>query len=479
MNRRPIVAIDLGAESCRVSLLRWRGDEPEITLLHRIPNSPYRDQSGSLRWPLRGILSELETGLRKAAVAAPEGIHSIAVDGWAVDYVRLGSNGKIVEEPYCYRDERTIAAKEKADQRITPEDFFVLTGVQPHRINTVYQLLADQAAMPTTAQQHQHRWLLLPEFILHWLGARPVVEYTNATHTGLLDLKTRAWSPEIFARLGLDIRLAPELVAPGTILGTVRGPLAEIPAFRDTQLIAPACHDTASAIAAIPGNSSDAAYIVCGTWSLVGAAICSPIITTAALAGSFTNLGAASARYCFHTSINGMWLLKQCIDHWTALGRPMEKLTFPSLTQAAATVDLPSEAIFPVDAPELLLPGQMSERIASLLHASTGVDLADTPGNEPAFARLIFNSLAARYACALDALEQLTGQRYQSVIVLGGGSQNALLLHLIGKATGRAIVAGHAEGSTLGNFALQLAATRKTEIQPWASTLAQASWRCA
>ena len=470
-HRAPRVAIDLGAESCRVSLLRWWGKQPEIILLHRIPNGPYTDPSGDLRWPLRTILAGIETGLRKAAEAAPEGIASIAVDGWAVDYVRLDSEREILEEPFCYRDERSIAAKELADLSIPPEEFFALTGVQPHRINTVYQLFADR-----DSSRASHPWLLLPEYVLHWLGARPVAEFTNATHTGMLDLKTRDWAPGIFTRLGLDIRHAPELVEPGTVVGTLRGPLAKLPAFRETQLIAPACHDTASAIAAIAEEHKNAAYIVCGTWSLVGATIPTPVVNTEALAGGFTNLGAQAHQYCFHTSINGMWLLKQCLDHWTEQGRPTESLTFTALSQAAASVTLPPDAILPVDAPDLLLPGQMPARIAAILHSQTGMMLEDMPGNEPAFARLIFNSLAARYASAIDTLERITERRFPRVVILGGGSQNALLVHLIGKATGRAVIAGHPEGSTLGNFALQLASAGHAPIQSCPAALAHASW---
>ena len=262
LDPRALVAIDLGAESCRVSLLRWHSGEPEITLLHRVPNGPI-SIGEHLHWPIDRILSGIAEGLRKAAEAAPEGIRSIAVDGWAVDYVRLGVDGTPIGLPFCYRDERNVASKAAAEGIISPEDHFAQTGAQPLRINTVYQLVADSNAgiAPETP------WLLLPEYVLHWLGGRRVAEYTNATHTGLVDLQTGNWSESIFKKLSLSLEAAPEIVPPGSVLGKLKGPLADLRAFVDTNLIAPACHDTASAIAAITADMAHTAYIVSGTSS--------------------------------------------------------------------------------------------------------------------------------------------------------------------------------------------------------------------
>src|ERR1039458_2850218 len=182
------VAIDLGAESCRVSLLRWLSGSPSIEVIHRIPNGPVR-RGDSLCWPLSQILDGIEEGLRKAAAAAPEGIASIGVDGWSVDYVRLASDGKILREPFCYRDERTAATKEAADRIISPFELYQRTGTYPLKINTVSQLLADSAA----GIDSRTPWVMLPEFVLYWLSGRCVAEYTNATHSGLVNLKTGDW----------------------------------------------------------------------------------------------------------------------------------------------------------------------------------------------------------------------------------------------------------------------------------------------
>lgn len=445
---RARVAIDLGAESCRVSLLRWRDGAPSIELIHRIPNGPVH-RGNSLHWPLATILSGIEEGLRKAALQAPEGIASIAVDGWAVDYVRLGADGKPLDEPFCYRDERTLSTKDAAEA-ITPAlELFQRTGAQPLRINTLYQLLAD----PAYGLDAHAPWVCLPEYVLYWLGGRRVAEYTNATHTGLVDIETGDWSRALFERLGLAIEAAPPIVPAGTAVGRMQGPLAALEAFRATELIAPACHDTASAIAGIPVSMDSTAYICSGTWSLVGTLVQKPITRAEALEARYTNQGAAAGGFCFHTNVNGMWLIKQCMDAWAAQGRDW---TIEDLVQKAAVCKTPG--VIDVDAEPLLLDSEMPERINRELSLRGLETIPDTAGNEPVFARVIFESLASRYASALTHLEQMLGRKLDRVHVLGGGSRNKLLTQLTAQRTGLPVESGQAESSTIGNFAVQLAA---------------------
>jgi rhamnulokinase len=459
---RARVAIDLGAESCRVSLLRWRDGNPHIELIHRIPNAPVH-VNGSLRWPFDTILAGLEEGLRKAAARAAEGIASIAVDGWAVDYVRLGADNRPLANPFCYRDERTVASKQAADRLVDPEWMYCHSGAQPLRINTVYQLLADP---PEHAGSD---WTNLPEYVLSWLGGRRVAEYTNATHTGLVDLVTGQWSVPLLTRLDLPSSAFPPIVPPGTFIGKLAGRLAELDAFAHTDLIVPACHDTASAIAAIPTTLDRTAYICSGTWSLVGTQIPAPIATPRAMQAGFTNQGAAAGGFCFHTNVNGMWMLKQCLEDWRKAGRPW---SIEDLVDEAARCDDFTGTV-PVDAPSLLLDGDMPARLNEQLHLCGCTVIEDCAGNEPVFARVIFESLAARYATALRGLEEMLGESLQRIYILGGGAQNRLLTQLTAKRTGLPVETGDAESSTLGNFAVQLAASAPSGGPLHAETLRQ------
>lgn len=462
------VAIDLGAESCRVSLLRWQDGKPSIELIHRMPNGPVH-RNGSLRWPLDEILASLEEGLRKAADAAPEGIASIAVDGWAVDYVRLRSDGKPVGEPFCYRDERTVATKSLIDAAMPTEELFRRTGAQPLRLNTLYQLLAD----PDGNIDAHAPWVGFPEYILYWLGARRVAEYTTATHTGLVDLATGDWARDLFEAFHLPIEAAPPIVASGTIIGRVQGPLAKLDAYRKTELIAPACHDTASAIAGIPVSLGSTAYICSGTWSLVGTLTAKPIAQPEAMRARYTNQGAAAGGFLFHSNVNGMWLIKQCMDAWAADGRDW---TIDDLVREAAGRSSPG--MIDVDTEPLLLDGEMPARINHELVSHGLPAIPDIGGNEPLFARLIFESLAHRYATALAQLEEMLGRKLERVHVLGGGSRNQLLIELTAMRTGLPIDAGEAEGSTIGNFSVQLAAANSGDhaltaesVRDWARNL--------
>ncbi len=470
-DKRALVAVDLGAESCRVSLLRWHDDAPEITLVHRFANGPVERGDG-LHWPLRAIEDGVDEGLCRCTELATEGIRSIAVDGWAVDYVRVDANNNPLDAPFCYRDERTIAAQQQLHTKISPERLHEITGIQLARLNTLYQLYADNAAdLPPGA-----RWLNLPEYMLTRWGAAPFAEYTNATHTGMIDLATRDWSRAIFAAAGLDLHRAAKLTQPGTRLGKLSkfsGPLADLPALRDTELIAPACHDTASAISGIPAHAKQWAYISSGTWSLIGALLSAPCNSAAALADDFTNLGAIGNRICFHKAVNGMWLLKQCMDAWEAAGA---SFTVEDLVRRASIESEPS-ALLDVGDPELGLVGNMPSRINAQLRTHGHDTLDESPAGAVRMAALIFHSLAAAYARALEELRRYTGVQPTEIVVVGGGCRNDLLCRLTAERTGLPVRRGAPESSTIGNLAVQLAALEGgSPAEPDAFAAAVSCW---
>ncbi|MCU1321418.1 MAG: Carbohydrate kinase, FGGY-like protein [Acidobacteriaceae bacterium] len=449
---RASIAVDLGAESCRVSLLRWVEGKPVISLVERFGNAPREvgpEAGGGLRWDLARIVEGLDAGLLKCAALAPEGIRSIAVDGWAVDYVRVDAEGTPLADPFCYRDERGIEAEKLVYERCSPDHLRELTGVQLIRINTLYQLYADKLV----GTEPGASWMNLPEYVLSRWGGDRVGEYTNATHTQLVDLYKKDWCKEIFDATGLDISRAPRIVPPGTIVGRLKGALAELPQFANTALIAPACHDTASAIAGIPALRGDWAYISSGTWSLVGTLVEQPRNGTAEREENFTNLGAVGDRICFHKNVNGMWLIKQCTDAWAAKGRVWD---VAELVAASEKVAKP-EGLLDVDQPDLMLAGRMLERI-NAQRVSKGLDALDEGVDAaPVFASLIFHSLAARYAEVLARIALHSGKQLKRLFVVGGASRNEFLNRLTQEATGLQVFRGSPESSTVGNFAVQMA----------------------
>jgi rhamnulokinase len=448
-DRKAVVAVDLGAQSCRVSILRWNHGEPEITVVHRFANEPISTNEG-LRWDLDAICEGVHAGLRACSPLAPDGIASVGVDGWGVDYVRLNVDGHPAAQPFCYRDERTERAEREVHKLLPAAQLYELTGIQILRINTLYQLYADKLAGCDPGLS----WVSLPEYIAYRLSGKRVSEYTNATHTGLVDLKTKSWSKTIFEKLGMNMKSAPEIVPSGTILGPVIGELAGLPAFQNTVVIVPACHDTASAIAAIPASGDDWAFISSGTWSLVGTVLDAPCVTGQAQSLNFTNLGGAGGKICFLKNVNGMWLLQQLIQEAEKLG---SRLSLPELISRCSTMPAP-EALIDVDDSQLMLPGHMLEKINIQLEKSSHTALAMHADAIPVFANLIFHSMAARYAQVLSSIGQITGKKLKRLFIVGGGSKNALLNQLTASHTGLEIILGSTESTTIGNFAIQLAA---------------------
>jgi rhamnulokinase len=464
--RQAIVAVDLGAESCRVSLLRFQGYQQVFQIVHRCANGPIQTERG-LVWDFEYILTEILEGLHKCVDLAPEGIASIGVDGWAVDNVRLDASGHAIGSPFCYRDERTVGPREKLHARISPVELYELTGAQDIRINTVNELYADSLdGVPA-----DRRWLTLPEYLLYRIGGERVCEYTNATHTRMLNIHNKQWSKEIFAAAGLPLDGAPKVVQPGADVGKLADPLAKLPAFQCTRLIAPACHDTASAIAGIPATGDDWAFVSSGTWSLVGTVVNNSISGEEARNENFTNRGGIGGTIYLLKNVNGMWMLKQCLDHWRTKGVTWD---IGQLIDACRLVEPPNR-LLDVDHPDLMLPGDMPSRTNAQL-IRNGTSLPEDPSYGPRYASLIFHSLAARYAAVLKNLSKLTSKKFKRIFIVDGGSRNAYLNSLVEAATGAKVIPASTESSTVGNFAIQLAASEGWTAGTGVSAESVAQW---
>ncbi len=471
-DKRALIAVDLGAESCRVSLLSWAGDSPAIELVHRFPNHAIERADG-LRWDLERICNGVEEGIRSCAQivaeSGAEAVRSIGVDGWAVDYVRLDGDGIPLADPYCYRDSRTAEAERALHEVISPQRLRELTGVQLQKINTLYQQYADRLG----GEEPGVTWLNLPEYLLSRWGGRAVAERTNATHTQMVDLRSGDWCEEILHAARLDVKCMPALVDPGTDVGQLSGPLSALPALRATRLLTPCCHDTASAIAGIPAVGDDWAYISSGTWSLIGTLLDRPCVVEEGATDGFTNLAAAGGRICFHKNLNGMWLIRQCMETWAVEGHAWQIADL--ITAARSVPSFAQRELIMVDDPELLLPGRMPQRINEQRARRGLAPLSTTPSHAPQMASLVFQSLASRYAEVLTQIASLSGKPLRRIFIVGGGSRNEFLNELTAKATGMEVYRGSAESSTIGNFATQLAALAgepsAEKITHWAQRL--------
>ena len=477
MNIIRCVAIDLGAGSCRVSLGEWDGAAAKVHLVHRFQNGPV-ERNGHLYWQLDRLCQGAEEGLHLSAKLLLNGdrsIHSIGVDGWAVDYVRLDATGRPLDDPFCYRDPRTETAMPEVWARIAPDRLYELTGIQFLRFNTLYQLYADRR----DGLEPGAGWLNIPEYLLHRLcGLEPgagVAEYTNATHTQLVDARTRNWCNEIFEKVGLDRSAAPRIAPPGTQLGLLRSGVTALSAYKATRVIAPACHDTGAAVAGIPDANSDWAFISSGTWSLVGAVLDAPCTSAAARHENFTNEGGVGGKIRFLKNVNGMWLLEECLREWQATGG--HAWTLPELIAECERRPAP-QTIFDVDAAELILPGHMPSKINRELEKAGHRPVSEGTEGAPEMAHAIFASLAARYAEVLRALQEVTGCRFRRLYVVGGGSQNSYLNRLIADRTGLEVKRGPVESATNGNLAIQFASLESgsadvtsADVARWAARL--------
>jgi rhamnulokinase len=341
--------------------------------------------------------------------------------------------------------------------RISPDRLYELTGIQILSLNTLYQLFADGPI----AEDQSVPWINLPEYILHYLGGKRISEYTNATHTQLIDVGSRKWCKEIFEEAGLDITAAPPLVGPGTEIGLLAGPLAMLPALRNTRLIAPACHDTASAIAGIPAEGDDWAFISSGTWSLVGTVLDAPCVSDAGRSRNFSNEGGVGGKTYFLKNVSGMWLIQQCIEQWRSQGR---EWTIEQLIDDCSSMPSP-DCVFDVSDPDLLTPGDMPARINAQLARDGKATLSEDPEKGAQFANLILYSLAARYAEVLLDLADVTGKKLKRLYIVGGGGRNSTLNRLTAQTTGLEVFVGSYESATVGNFAIQLAALDEEYVQ--------------
>lgn len=440
---RHYVAVDLGAESGRAMRGRLSGGVLELSELRRFANEPVR-QPGSYRWDILRLWHDVQRGLERAS---GDSLDSVGVDAWGCDYALIGEQGDLLENPYHYRDTRTDGIMEAVCQRIGRDRIYAVTGVQFLPFNTLYQLSAACQLTPKLIAAATAA-ITIPDLLNYWLTGRLTSEFTNATTTQFVDARSRAWATGLLAEADLPTHLLAPLVEPGSVVGTIKG--AACKALAGTPVVAPACHDTGSAVAAVCADG-ERAFLSSGTWSLLGTEVPRPVITPEARDGNFTNEGGVCGSTRFLKNISGLWLLQACRRSWADSGLDVG---YDELLASAAG-EGSFKSLFDPDHPGFLHPVDMVAAIAEYCRQTR----QSVPAGPAACARAICESLALKYRLVLESLQALTGRQLTEIRIVGGGAKNRLLNQFTADATGRRVVAGPVEATALGNIAMQMLAT--------------------
>ncbi len=439
-----LLAFDLGAESGRAMLGSLEGDRLRLTEVHRFPNGPVRAADG-LHWDVRRLFEEIKRGM-SLCVKKHGRPASIGVDTWGVDFALLDQRGALLGDPFHYRDSRTDGVMEAAFRRVPRREIFELTGIQFLPFNTLYQLLAMAlAGSPLLARAHT--FLTIPDLFNYWLTGRAACEFTNATTTQFYDPRAGAWATSLLDKLGIPSHFLPEVVPPGTVLSHPLASIGDATGVGDASVVAPGCHDTASAVAAVPAGESNYAYISSGTWSLVGVEVQDPVITTESLAHNFTNEGGVGGTFRFLRNVQGLWLLQECRRAWAEQG---DVYSYDDLVRMAEAAS-PFPALVDPDDPSFASPPDMPAAIAAFCTA-TGQPV---PQDVPATVRCVLESLALKYRWVLERIAEMQGRRASVIHVVGGGSRNQVLCQFTADATGLPVLAGPAEATAVGNVMVQ------------------------
>jgi rhamnulokinase len=449
------LALDLGAESGRGLLGRFDGERLVLEEVHRFPNGPVR-MLDTLYWDLPRLCDDVKTALRKGAVQA-EALDGVGVDTWGVDFGLIGRGDTLLGNPVHYRDARTDGMIEAAFARVPRERIYAITGLQFLPFNTVYQLLSLALARSPLLEVAE-TLLLMPDLFGWLLTGRRAGERTDASTTQLLDAERGIWSDELCHGLALPRAILPELIEPGTILGPLRRSVAEeVGLSAPVTVIAPATHDTASAVAAVPvpssgqapstGAAPDWCYLSSGTWSLLGVEVRRPVKSAATMKYNFTNEGGVAGTTRLLKNIMGLWLVQECRRTWARAGR---ELSYEELTARAQAAG-PLAAIVDPDDATFLAHGDMPARLAAFCTKTGQVP----PRDEGAMVRCCLDSLALKYRWTIDRLEAILGSTITTIHVVGGGTKNALLCQLTADACGRPVHAGPVEATAIGNILMQ------------------------
>ncbi|PKP61904.1 rhamnulokinase [Candidatus Atribacteria bacterium HGW-Atribacteria-1] len=441
------IAIDIGAESGRVIV----GDGLGMEIVYRFSNNLVRVRD-SIFWDIFGIFNEIKKGLKIVFKKYPDRIASIGIDTWGVDYVLLDDDGDLLGNPYHYRDKRTDHIMEEVFNIIPKEEIFAETGIQFMQLNTIYQLYSFVKNKPQIFKNAKY-FLTIPDLLNYWLTGIIKNEYSIATTTQLYNPIKKDWSTKILDKLGFKKEIFGEIIMPGTKIGKLLPAIArEIGADSEVVIIAPACHDTGSAVAAVPiEDNANYAYISSGTWSLLGIETPEPIINEMSFKYNFTNEGSADGGFRFLKNVTGFWIIQECKKFWD---EKVKSYSYDELTEMALKYG-PANFIIDLDDSRFLKPGLIDDNMPDRIKAycqETGQKVPETPAE---IVRGVIESLAEKYTKTIKMIEEITGKPIKEIYIIGGGSRNGLLCQLVASTMGLPVYAGPVEATAIGNLMVQ------------------------
>ncbi len=453
MSRKVYLAADVGAGSGRVLAAVFEDRKIRFEEIRRFDNQPI-SLNGSLRWQITRIFSEVKQGIQEAVQQFGEDVVSVGVDTWGVDFGLLDKHGRSLGIPYCYRDQRTDGMDVVSEGIMPQSERYEIAGIQHLHFNSIYQLLAERELEGNNLLTAD-KLLFIPDLINYWLCGVAKNEVTIASTSELLDAKTGEWSKSMIERFEFPESIFGELVEPGVVLGTLLPDIAEEVKSHTIRVVTTPSHDTAAAVAACPLSSPDSVYISSGTWSLMG--VESEVCQTSAVANEMglTNERGVEGTTRLLKNISGFWIFQQCKRDWDLQGL---SLGYDELREMAVK-EAPFQAYLNPNDPVFERPGNMVERIMAYFE-KTGQNVEATPA---LICRSIFEGLALSYRSVIHGIQQVTGKTYDTIHILGGGSQNSFLNQLAADATGCKVLAGPLEGSSLGNVLAQLKADGEIE----------------
>jgi rhamnulokinase len=439
-----LLAFDIGASGGRAILGRFDGESLTLHEVHRFPNGPVARADGP-HWDVEALFQEIKRGMALCVERLGKPV-SVGIDTWGIDFALLDERGELLDQPCHYRHPRTKGIMEKAFHRVARRDIYEQTGIQFLPFNTLYQLFAMSLARSPQLRQAK-TFLMIPDYLNYRLAGRAVCEFTDATTTQFYDTRRGEWAGSLLERLDIPAHFLPEVVQPGTVLGPLLPSLAAEAGAEDTSVIAPACHDTGSAVAAVPAMGEEFAYISSGTWSLVGVETREPVVTDASLAANLTNEGGVEGRIRLLRNVAGLWPLQECRRIWAERGRAYSYDELVAMAKRAP----PFVSLLDPDNPAFLDPPDMLEAIGEECRRRQRREPRE-PGE---IVRCILEGLALKYRWVLERIQAVRSVPIDVVHIIGGGCQNELLCQFTADATGRPVTAGPVEGTATGNVIVQ------------------------